>query len=69
MEKLNKLIESLIILCNSGAIVRLIICLLRIAMNFDELASYKKKMKNLLVFIVLATSCLTIKCIVEKYYM
>lgn len=67
METLKQLISYLIILIDAGAGARFIYCFIRIAFNPDEADSYKKKMVNLGIFLVLANCALVLSEVVKKY--
>lgn len=68
MKTLKELTDALLVLTDAGAGMKLIYCFLRIHFNPDETNSYKRKMVNLGIFCVLATCCIVVKSIIEKYF-
>ena len=52
----------------AGGIVRLGYCLVVIPLDYEESQSYKKRMKNLIIFVVIATSILGILQTVKSYF-
>lgn len=67
MDTIKEAITYLLMLIDAGAIVRLVYCLIRITFNPDELTSYKKKMINLGIYIVLATCILGLAFDIKSY--
>lgn len=54
MEKINQMITFLQVIIPLGGAARIVYCLAVMSMDGEEQSSYKKRIRNILVFIVLA---------------
>ncbi|MBF4692289.1 MULTISPECIES: mercury transporter [Clostridia] len=69
MELLKEMADAFILLIRVGAVLRVVFCFIHLGIDEEQSASYKKKMKNAVVFYVLAESIWQIKDLVMSYYM
>lgn len=67
MVTIKDAIAYLLMLIDVGSVLRLSYCLIRIIFNPDELTSYKKKMINLCIYIVLATCIMGLAFDIKSY--
>lgn len=67
METIQDLINLLLILIPAGGAVRIILCLIYMSSEEDT-KSYKKRIRNVLVFTVLAESVTGIISLVASYF-
>jgi hypothetical protein len=68
MDTLIEIINFFILLCDAVAGVRLLYCLIRCISDPDEVSSYLKKIVNMLIFLVLANTCLASLVLVQGYF-
>lgn len=69
METINTLIKILRnVIIPLGVTFRVVICLVQIMYNEDEASVYKKRIKNILLFGILAEVILNIKNVIEYYF-
>ena len=68
MDLINEISRMVIMLIRAGAIFRVCYCFFRLIMADEDGAMYKKRVKNTLVFYVLAESAWVIKELVLNYY-
>lgn len=59
---------ALISLINIGAIVRIILCLLHLSINSDDTQSIKKKIKNVLIFMIMSNTILGLSEMILGYF-
>ena len=69
MEILKELALAFIMLIRLGAVLRIIYCFLCIASDEERSASYKKRIKNTIVFYIMAECIWLIKDLAMSYYM
>jgi len=69
VELLKEMADAFILLIRVGAVLRVIYCFINLGIDEEQSSSYKKKMKNTVVFYVLAESVWQIKDLVMSYYM
>jgi hypothetical protein len=69
VELLKEMADAFILLIRVGAVLRVIYCFIYLGIDEEQSSSYKKKMKNTVVFYVLAESVWQIKDLVMSYYM
>jgi len=69
VELLKEMAEAFILLIRVGAVLRVVHCFIQISIDEEQSASYKKRMKNAVVFYILAESVWQIKDLVMSYYM
>jgi len=65
IDDLSRMIISLI---RAGAIFRVAFCFFKMIMAEEEQSMYKKRIKNTLVFYIIAESAFVIKHIIISYY-
>lgn len=65
IDELSKVLISLI---SVGSIARIILNLIRLQSAEDEAASYKKRTRNTIVFLIISVSIYEIKNVVDYYY-
>ena len=68
MDLIKQMADAFIILIRAGAILRLVYCLIRIGACEEESSTYKKRIKNTIIFYVLAESIWQLKILVLGYY-
>ncbi|MCX7748230.1 MAG: mercury transporter [Clostridia bacterium] len=68
MDLLKQLADAIVILIRVGAAFRLVYCLVRMGMNEEESAMYKRRAKNSVVFYIIAESIWQLKEIILSYY-
>lgn len=68
MDTLNQLINMMLILISSGAVLRLISHILGLIYNIEEKQTYIKKIKNCIIAFITSGSVFTIKEILEYYF-
>ena len=68
MDLIKQMTDAFIILIRTGAVFRVVYCLVRMGINEDESATYKKRARNAVVFYVIAESVWQLKEIVLGYY-
>lgn len=67
MKEINGLISLLLIIIPTGAAMRIAACLICMA-NSEDQSSYKRRIKNVLIFVVLAESVSGILHAILSYY-
>ena len=60
--------DAFVMLIRAGAVFRVVYCLIRVGMNEDESAMYRKRARNTVVFYVIAECIWQIKELVLGYY-
>lgn len=68
MDTINQLTNMMISLIGVLSSVRIISHLLAMKMNLEEKETYKKKIKNCIIAVIVASSVFTIKTIVIHYF-
>ena len=68
MYLIDDLSRMLISLIRAGAIFRVSFCFFKMIMVDEERAMYKKRLKNVLTFYVIAESAFVIKNLILTYY-
>ena len=69
MEIINDLINVLrIAIIPAGVLLRVIFCLIKIMYSEDEASIYKKRIKNVILFGIIAEVILSIKSLIEFYF-
>lgn len=68
MDGITTLVGILQILIPLTAAPRLIYCLIYIAMDDDQAASYKRRVRNLLIFVALSECISGIILTIKRYY-
>lgn len=69
MDIINELINVLrIAIIPAGVLLRVIFCLIKIMYSEDEASIYKKRIKNVILFGIIAEVILSIKSLIEFYF-
>jgi len=68
MDLIDNISAALIILIRAGVVFRVAFCFFRMITVEDEAPQYKKRLKNVLFFYVLAELVFVIKNVVLTYY-
>ncbi len=68
MQMIDEVSKVVVWLIRAGAACRLCYCLFRMISADDDLAMYKRRAKNTLVFYIIAECVWMIKDMVMKYY-
>ncbi|BCN29527.1 hypothetical protein [Anaeromicropila herbilytica] len=68
MTTLKEIINYIVLLCDVGAGARILYCFLQIHSNPDEEKSYLKKIRNVVIFLILANSALALKELITRYF-
>lgn len=69
MNIINELINVLrIAIIPAGVLLRVMFCLIKIMYSEDEASIYKKRIKNVILFGIIAEVILSIKSLIEFYF-
>ena len=69
MDIINGLINVLrIAIIPAGVLLRVMFCLIKIMYSEDETSIYKKRIKNVILFGIIAEVILSIKSLIEFYF-
>jgi len=69
MDIINDLINVLrIAIIPAGVLLRVMFCLIKIMYSEDEASIYKKRIKNVILFGIIAEVILSIKSLIEFYF-
>ena len=68
MDLLKQMADAFIMLIRVGAIFRVVYCFVRMGTNEEEAIMYKKRVRNTVVFYVIAECIWQIKELVLGYY-
>lgn len=68
MDVLKELSSVFLILIRSGTVLRVVYCFVMMGTDEELEKTYKKKIRNVIVFYVLAESCYVIKDVITIYY-
>jgi hypothetical protein len=69
VDLLKEMADAFILLIRVGAVLRVVHCFIHIGIDEEQSSSYKRRMKNTVIFYVLAESIWQIKDLVMSYYM
>ncbi len=69
MEIIKELSDAFLIFIRAGTLMRIVYSFVMMSSNEDEEKSYKKKIRNVLIFYILAELSYVIKDIMFVYYM
>lgn len=69
MDLVKQMADALILLIRVGVGMRVVYCLIKIAVNEEEASIYKKRAKNTVLFYVLAELIREIKELTLYYYL
>lgn len=68
MELINEAINALLILIPLAAVPRFVYCMIKMNVEPEEAQIYKTRMKNLLVFLVIAECAVGLLQLVKNYF-
>jgi hypothetical protein len=68
MDLLKQMADAFVMLIRAGAVFRVVYCLVRMGMNEEESAMYKKRARNTVVFYIISECIWQIKELVLGYY-
>jgi len=68
MELVKEMADAFTMLIRVGVVLRVVYCFIRMGVSEDEGAMYKKRLKNTVMFYILAESIWQIKELVLNYY-
>lgn len=68
MELVKEMADAFTMLIRVGAVLRVVYCFIRIGASEDESAMYKNRVKNTVMFYILAESIWQIKELILGYY-
>ncbi|MDA3846929.1 MAG: mercury transporter [Vallitaleaceae bacterium] len=68
MDIVDEMALAFIVLIRSGAVLRIVYCFISIASDEEQAATYKKRIKNTIMFYILAESVYVIRDIAMHYY-
>ena len=69
MDLLKQMADAFVLLIRVGAAFRLVYCIIRMGMNDEEAGMYKKRVRNVVVFYVIAECIWQIKELVFDYFL
>lgn len=69
MDEIDTVTKVIMGLCGGGGVMRIVILFIKMSLGEpEEIGSYKKKIKNTLIFIAIAISAFSLKEIFIGYY-
>jgi hypothetical protein len=68
MDLIKQMADAFVMLIRAGAAFRVVYCLVRMGMNEEEAGMYKKRVRNTIVFYVIAECIWQLKELVLNYY-
>ena len=69
MDTLNQIILALkVAVIPAGVLFRVVYCFIKMVYDEEASASYKKKIKNTIIFGIMAELCFVIKDLIVSYY-
>ncbi|WP_273327804.1 mercury transporter [Vallitalea guaymasensis] len=68
MDILKELSSVFLILIRCGTVLRVVYCFVMMGTDEELEKAYKKKIRNVIVFYILAESCYAIKDVITNYY-
>jgi len=68
LTEIDNISKAVITLVRLGAVFRFIYCMVRLQSAEDEAGQFKKRMKNAVIFYVIAESVWQLKAIIFYYY-
>ncbi len=69
MDRLDQLIMALLILIPIAGVARIIYCVLSMAADSEESGKMKRRIKNIICFVILAECLVSIIALIESYYL
>lgn len=68
MESLKELADIFIWFIRAGSVTRVSYCFLKMVVSDDEVTTYKRRVKNVVIFHILAESVWALKDLVTYYF-
>jgi hypothetical protein len=68
MDIVEDLALLFIVLIRSGSVLRIVYCFISMASDEEQVATYKKRIKNTIVFYIMAESVYIIRDLAMHYY-
>ncbi|WP_079492891.1 mercury transporter [Maledivibacter halophilus] len=68
MDLIKELSDAFLILIRVGVTLRVVYCFILMGANEEDESAYKKKIRNIIIFYILAESCYAIKDLMFTYY-
>lgn len=68
MDILKELAETFLILIRCGTAFRVVYCFIMIGTDEENEKAYKRKMRNVIIFYILAECCYLVKDLITIYY-
>lgn len=68
MDTLKELADAIVMLIRTGVVLRVVFCLVKMGGDEDQAPMYKKRIKNAVVFYILAESAWQLKDMIVGYY-
>ncbi|MGI6189939.1 MAG: mercury transporter [Caldicoprobacteraceae bacterium] len=68
MDLLKQMADAFVMLIRTGAVFRVVYCLVRIGMSEEEAVMYKKRARNTVVFYTIAETIWQFKELILNYY-
>ena len=69
MDVIKELADAFLVLIRAGTVMRVVYSFVMLSSNEDEEKSYKKKIKNVIIFYILAEMSFATKDLMFDYYM
>lgn len=68
MDIVDEMALAFIVLIRSGSVLRIIYCFIKIAGDEEQAVTYKKRIKNTIMFYIMAESVYIIRDLAMHYY-
>jgi hypothetical protein len=68
MDYVDQISKAVILLIRAGAACRVVFCLVKLMTSEEEAMQYKKRIRNTLVFYIIAELAFVIKDIITHYF-
>lgn len=68
MDIVDELALAFIVLIRSGSVLRIIYCFISMAGDEEQVVTYKKRIKNTIIFYIMAESVYVIRDLAMYYY-
>jgi len=68
MNSLIELRNALLILLRAGVVTRILFCIFKMSTDDENISSYKRKIRNVVIFEILAESAIQLKDVAMHYW-
>jgi hypothetical protein len=68
MQYVDEISKAVILLIRAGAAFRIVFCLVKLMTSEEEAVQYKKRIRNTLVFYIIAELAFVVKDLIITYY-